>query len=258
MLSLKEQPDHPVWVLEIGDGAATNCAARKQSMQMGTISKLHQPKVLLVNGVGRAAAASGRNLLLNLVDMLISMEPDALSVIKSVSVHLIFDADPSAADADCTASSSVARTPAEEAVIEFIAREKFTMVLAPEFQSVGLDGSPSSGIKHLLEKQLADVYLQQLHRRNDCGSSDRQISTLVNHINEVYNGTAALRLGMSCCAGADQITAILLSHRAPLLQLLLSIRQGIAGVVTTQYNQPLTAAIKVRATRRTLVSSTDR
>ena len=84
MKSLKEQPDHPVWVLEVGDGAAANCAARKQSIQMGTISKLHQPKVLMVNGVDRAAAASGRNLLLNLVDMLISMEPDVLSVIKSV------------------------------------------------------------------------------------------------------------------------------------------------------------------------------
>ena len=258
MKSLKEQPDHPVWVLEVGDGAAANCAARKQSIQMGTISKLHQPKVLMVNGVDRAAAASGRNLLLNLVDMLISMEPDVLSVIKSVSVHLIFDADPSAADADCMAASNVARTSAEEAVTEFIAREKFTMVIAPGFQSIGLSGSPSLGLKQLYEKQLADVYLQQLHRLSDCNPSDRQLSTLINHINEVYNGTAALRLGMSCCAGAEKVAAVLSSHRIPLLQLLLSARQGIAGVVTTQYNQPLTAVTKVTATRRALVSSADR
>ena len=258
MKSLKEQSDHPVWVLEIGDGASANCAARKQSVQLGTVSKLHQPKVLVFNGIDRAAAASGRSFLLNLVNILTSSEPDALSVIKSVSVHLIFDADPSAADADCTAESNVARTPAEEDLVQFVEQEKFTMLLAPEFQSIGLTVSSRSGLKQFHEKQLADIYLQQLHKLSDCNRSDQKLSTVINRISEAFNGTVAMRLGISCCTGADQVEAISSSHRVALLQLFLSARQGIAGVVTSQFSQPLTAIVKVTATRRAMISSADR
>lgn len=258
MKSLKEQPDHPVWVLEIGEGADVDCNARKQMAQIGTTSKLHQPKILVVSGVSRAAAASGRNFLLNFVDVLTSSEPDALSVLKSASVHLVFDANPTEADADCATSSDSTKTTAEDAVVEFVAREKFTMVLATEFQSIGLAGSALSGLKHLHDKQLAEAYLQKLQRLSSCSPSERQSSTLINRINEVSNGTVALRLGLSCCAGAEQVGAILSSHRAPLLQLLLSARQGIAGIVTSQYSQPLDALIKVTGTRRTMTFSADR
>lgn len=258
MKSLKEQPDHPVWVLEIGDGADTDCNARKQSVQIGTTSKLHQPKILVVSGVNRAAAGSGRSFLLNFVDILTSSEPDAISVLKSASVHVIFDANPAEADADCATISDSTQTIAEDALVDFVSREKFTMVLAAEFQSIGLAGSALPGLKQLREKQLADTYLQKLQRFSSCSPSGRQPSTLINRINGVSNGTVTLRLGLSCCAGADQVNAILSSHRAPLLQLLLSARQGIAGIVTTQYSQPLDALIKVTGTRRTMAFSTDR
>lgn len=244
--------------MEIGDGAAANCATRKQSLQMGTVSKLHQPKVLVVNGVDRAAAASGRSLLLNLVDALISSEPDALSVIKSVSMHLIFDADPSAADADCAAPPNGAKTDAEETIVQFVEREKFTMVVTPEFQWVGLDGSSLSGLKQFREKQIVETYHQQIQGASDCSAGDRRLSTVINRISEDSNGTVAFHLGLSCCAEADQTDVIISSNRATLFQLFLTARQGIAGVVTSQFGQPLTAVIRVTAARRALISSADR
>uniref|UniRef100_A0A0N8E8A2 Carboxypeptidase D n=1 Tax=Daphnia magna TaxID=35525 RepID=A0A0N8E8A2_9CRUS len=254
--SPEQQSEKPVWVLEIGDGAAANCATRKQPIQMGTVTKLHQPKVLVVNGIDRAAVASGRTFLLSLVDALISSDSDALSVIKSVSMHLIFDADPSAADEDCAATSST-KTDAEEAIIQFVQREKFTMILTPEFQWIGLVESSLSGLKQFREKQLVETYHHQMQGASDCSPGERRSSTVLNHISEISNGSITFRLGLSCCAKSDQTNAILTSHRATLFQLFLTARQGIAGVVTSQFGQPLAAIVKVTAARRAMISSAD-
>ena len=259
MKSLKEQPDHPVWVLQIGDGAAADCEARKEPNQIGTTSKLHQPKVLMVNGINRAAVASGRNFLLNLVDLFTSAEPDALAVLKSVSVHFMFDADPSQADADCVATNTTSNSTtnaSQEAVMKFIDSEQFTMVLTLDFKSIGLKGSSRFGMKQLREKQMADSYIKTLHRLNDCVPNDQQ--PFIERLNDAFNGTVAFNLGLSCCAGADHVVAVLSSHRSALVQLLLSVRQGIAGIVTTQYSQPLSARIKISRTRPTQSFSTDR
>lgn len=240
---------------------SSNCEARKQPVQVGTTSKLHKPKILVVNGISRAGVASGRNILLNLVDVLTSTDSDAVSVLKSVSVHLIFDADPSEIEVECGTSSRAATTRAEDAVIEFIAREKFTMVIASEFQSIGLEGSALTGLKQFHEKKLANTYLQNIRGQTNCSSRDEQQSTLINRINEASNGTVAMQLGLFCCARDDhfdQIDAVLSLHRTALFQLFLSARQGVAGVVTSQYSQPLDAVIKVTGTRRVMAFPSDR
>ena len=241
--------------MEVGEDAAVNCDERRQPAQTGTISKLHQPKVLIVNGIDRAEAASGRALLLELVDTLTSSEPDVLSILKSISIQIIFEANPSAADAECEVVSSESNNPAEEDVMEFILREKFTSVLFPVFGSIGLGGASYSGVKQLYEKHLADTYFEQLHRLNDCNPSITRMSKLINRINQLSNGTVALQLGLSCCAETISIKSLLSAHRSPLFQLLLSTRQGIAGVVTSQFSQPLNAIVKIVATRRDLASS---
>lgn len=59
------------------------------------------------------------------------------------------------------------------------------------------------------------------------------------------NGTVAVTLGLSCCFDSGRIEAILSSHQTALMNLLLSARQGVAGVVTDPSGQPLSATLKL-------------
>lgn len=156
----KERPEHPVWVAAVGDGAAAECAGRHEPTRMGTVTLQHRPKILIVHGAAdRAASVSGRSLLLALLDSFLASpdDPDVQHVLRNVSIHFILDADPSAEDADCTSSSSTGSgAKAEEMMVRFAAREKFAMILAVDFKTVGLVGSSLSNMRQLLEKQMAD------------------------------------------------------------------------------------------------------
>lgn len=132
------------------------------------------------------------------------------------------------------------------------------MILTPEFQWIGLVESSLSGLKQFREKQLVETYHHQMQGASDCSPGERRSSTVLNHISEISNGSITFRLGLSCCAKSDQTNAILTSHRATLFQLFLTARQGIAGVVTSQFGQPLAAIVKVTAARRAMISSADR
>ena len=241
---LRDQPDHPVWVVEVSDGATADCAIRKQQAQAKTVSKLHVPKVLIMAGTDRASSASGRRFMLALLETLTSSQPDVLQVLRSVSLHLIFDADPSASDVDCTASPVAMGAAAEEAIINYAIREKFAMILIPEFQTIGPTGLSQSGLRLQLEKQLGEIYIQHLNRLTSCSPAvNRPKLPFLSRL--AVNSTAMFRLGMSCCTGANQIEPIFAAHRSALMQLLLSSRQGIAGLVTNPEGQPLVSTVKV-------------
>ena len=227
-------------------GAPADCALRKQATQTGTVFKLHVPKILLVAGTDRASSASGRRFMLALLEALTSNEPILLQLLESVSLHLIFDVDPAASDADCTAAPIPIGMAAEEALVNYVAREKFAMVLTPEFQTIGLSGPSQFGLKSQLEKQLTDVYIQHLNRITSCNPAvNRPKLPLLSRLATTSNSTLLFRLGLSCCAGSNQVEAILDAHRSALWQLVLSSRQGIAGLVTNPEGQPLVSTVKV-------------
>ena len=192
---------------------------------------------MIVSGLDRSAAASGRGFLLNLADLL-TTDPSAALLLKSVNIHLIFDANPSVPDAVC--DSVGPQTSVSNVLLDWIEPERFAMVVAIHFHSVGISGSSSYGLKHQLETDVAAAYDRNLERPTECDGKLRSNSSsavMMQLISRQSNATLALNLGLSCCS--DEIVPILNSHQKALLNLLLFSRQGINGIVTTQYSEPL-------------------
>lgn len=247
-----------MWVLEITEGAAANCAARKQPVQIGTVSKQHKPKVLLLSGADRANAAFARSFLLSLTDLLTSGESDASLVLKSVSVHLIFDLNPAVKDAGCASSDS--KVLEDDSFLQFLFKEKFTMVLNAGFQSEYVVGPSKAGMRNIREKKFIELYKQLRGEVTKCSSNDQSPTPISQNIASTINGTVALDIGFTCCARQDRVADVVKSHRIPLYQMFMSARQGIAGIVTSPSHQPLTSTIKVSATnsRRAMDTLTDK
>jgi len=161
-----------VWVVAVSEGAEEDCAARKRSngdVRMGTVTHQHRPKILLVGGW---ASASGRSFLLSFLDSLTSTQQEEMQrLLKGVSLHLIFDANPSApADVDCGSSNVAQENGATESLTQFVVKEKFTMVVAFGFRSIGLAGSQvSSKLEQSQEKQLSEAYFRQLNSKDSHG-----------------------------------------------------------------------------------------
>lgn len=258
MKSLSEQPDHPVWVLEITEGAAANCAARKQPVQIGTVSRQHKPKILILSGDDRSNAAFGRSLLLSFADLLTSGEADANLVLKSVSVHVIFDLNPSVKEEGCTSSSPVITE--DDSFLRFLSKENFALVLNAGFHSEYLIGPSITGVRSMREKTTIESFKGQRVETAKCASTNPSSSSLIQSIASTINGTIALDIGLTCCANRERVPDVLTKYRTFLYRLLLSPRQGIAGVVTNPSQQPLSATIRVTATnsRRAMDASTDR
>lgn len=243
---LKNEPNQrPVWVLEISAGAVEHCSARKDPVKLGTVTMLLQPKVLLINGVDRASAAAGRNLLLKFVDLLIRPDADVQNLVKTISIHIIFDANPASSDAECWSASNATRMDpaAEQVLLRFVAEEKFSLILSPSFQSVGVTGLSRFGVKQRHEHQLAATYHRKLDQVTNCSSSTRYESPVLQNVARSFNSCLVLDLGMSCCS--HDTTAVLQSHRGAILGLLMASHQGVGGVVTTQFGEPLSSAVRL-------------
>ena len=201
-------------------------------------------QILIVNGIDRAGAAAGRTLLLSLVDLLTGPGAQVQQVLQTVSVHLMFDVNPRSPDADCTASDTSNTTlpsqTVEEALLHFIAQEKFTMIVAPNLQSIGVHGMSSSGLKKKYEEQIAAEYLGNIKGSLEKCSRGHGEYSVLKRVAEDFNSSVTFDLGVSCCSDVAQL---LDSNGAALLKLMMSARQGIAGVVTSQAGEPLIGAV---------------
>lgn len=244
LYSEMESKDHSVWVLEASAGAAQHCSARREPTKLGKVTIRSQPKILIVNGIDRAGAAAGRTLLLSLVDLLTGPGAQVQQVLQTVSVHLMFDVNPRSPDADCTASDTSNTTlpsqTVEEALLHFIAQEKFTMIVAPNLQSIGVHGMSSSGLKKKYEEQIAAEYLGNIKGSLEKCSRGHGEYSVLKRVAEDFNSSVTFDLGVSCCSDVAQL---LDSNGAALLKLMMSARQGIAGVVTSQAGEPLIGAV---------------
>ena len=248
----------------VGDGAAAECAGRNQPSRLGTVTIQHRPKILIVSGAAdRAASLSGRSLLLALIDSLLASadDPETQHVLKNVSLHFIMDADPSAEDVDCTSSadSNGSGAKAQEMIIRFATKEKFALILAVDFKTVGPVGTSNSTLREQQEKKMADDYIRQLNaagtmslvsyncgRAADAYPETNEPTQFASRLAGYFNGTIVLRLGASCCRDSDRVEALLTAHRSALIRLALSTRQGVAGLVTDAFGQPLASpTIKV-------------
>ena len=240
-----EQNQHPIWVLEVSAGAVEHCSARKDPGKLGTVTMLLQPKVLLINGIDRSSAAAGRSLLLKLVDLLTRPDADVQNLLKTISIHIIFDASPASSDAECSPASNATRMDSAggELRLRFVTEEKFSLILSPNFQSVGISALSRFDVKQRHEKQLAAAYLRKLDRIANCSGSAPDQPPVLQNLVRNFNSCVVLDLGVSCCS--YDIAAILESHRSALLNLLLASHQGIGGVVTTHFDEPLSSTVRV-------------
>lgn len=201
------------------------------------------PQVLVVNGIDRAGAAAGRTLLLNIVDLLTGPGALVQQLLQTVSVHLMFDVNPWASDADCTSNNSnttLMSGTLEKALLHFIAQEKFAMIVAPSLQSIGINGMSSSGLKKKYEEQLATEYLENLKGELEKCNRNHREHSLLKRVAEDFNSSVTLDVGVSCCSDVARVVE---SNGSTLLKLLLAARQGIAGVITNQLGEPLTGAV---------------
>ena len=205
---------------------------------MGSYSHLLQASVLVVNGLSRVRANVGTNFLLSFADYLTSDE-DAVRLLDNVSVHLMFDADPSRKDDDdCRSSLKGERVRNEASLLNYLDQEKFAMVVALNLQSIGFSGFKGTGINQQLISSLATTYFQRFVGDKTCAASFES-STLA-----MFNSSDSLvlNLGISCCSNNTSVQ-ISDSNKLSILSLIHSARQGIAGVVTTLFSEPLSQAV---------------
>lgn len=80
-------------------------------------------------------------------------------------------------------------------------------------------------------------------RAADAYPEDNQPTQFASRLAGFFNGSVVLRLGVACCRDSEKIGGLLTAHRPALLRLALSARQGIAGVVTDSFGQPLTSTV---------------